>query len=227
MNKTARERARLYRLRKGATIKEKERERSTRRRQQKKSGSQKAKEKAQSKKRSRSYRERKRRNREADSVTTNFTPKVSKDDSSKAYKTPGAKTKAKNKLIVLLPKSPRKRIAVVRSLADDYLEENELKKEKISRLKLEEVTLQHVQEFYERDDNSRWTPGRKDFVKIIGDDGEKEAVQKRYLICTLKELYELFKLEYLNDNIGFSKFADMRPKYICTRYKSFSPLALY
>lgn len=214
--KTPNERARLYRLRKGATLREKERERSARRRQQKSSLSQKAKEKNQSKERSRSYRERKKKSRET--AVCSGTPtmsKISHNDISKAYKSASAKTKAKKRLIVQLPKSPRKRIAVVRSLANDYLDQNEVTKQKSPRTGLERETLQHILEFYYREDISRWTPGRKDFVKVIGDDGEKKELQKRYLICTLKELYKLFKHEYPNDKVGFSKFADMRPKHIC------------
>ena len=213
--KTPSERAKLYRKRKGVTLREKERERSARRRRQKMTASQKAKEKVQSMKRSRSYRRRKRQTREAVAATTPGVSMTLESDTPKAYKTASAKTRAKKRLIVQLPKSPRKRIAVVRSLANDYLDQNDVKKEQNSRTGLEEETLKHILEFYNREDISRWTTGRKDFIKVTDNNGEKKEMQKRYLICTLKELYNLFKLEYPNDKVGFSKFADMRPKHMC------------
>ena len=37
-------------------------------------------------------------------------------------------------------------------------------------------------------------------------------MQKCLLLCTLKELYELFKKEHVTESIGFSTFAKLRPK---------------
>lgn len=41
----------------------------------------------------------------------------------------------------------------------------------------------------------------------------KIHVQKRLVLGNLKELYELFKKDYPNEKIGFSKFAELRPKH--------------
>ena len=52
-------------------------------------------------------------------------------------------------------------------------------------------------------------PGKKDFVSM----GKKVHMQKRLLLCDLRELYSAFKKNYPNINIGFSKFCSFRPKW--------------
>ena len=66
--------------------------------------------------------------------------------------------------------------------------------------------------FYESDNSSRMMPGRKDFVSVKQVHGRVQ-IQKRLILCNLKELYRQFKDEYPSENIGFSKFADLRPKH--------------
>ena len=38
-------------------------------------------------------------------------------------------------------------------------------------------------------------------------------MQKRLVLGNLKELFELFKTTYTDEKIGFSKFAELRPKH--------------
>ena len=54
-------------------------------------------------------------------------------------------------------------------------------------------------------------PGKKDFVSVTAD-GEKSHVQKRLILCNLKEAFVAFKEEHPDKNIHFSKFAELRPK---------------
>lgn len=68
-----------------------------------------------------------------------------------------------------------------------------------------------VKQFYQQDDNSRLLAGMKDFVSIRKSDGSREHVQKRLVLCNLKELYSLFKSEHKEVEICFSKFAQLRP----------------
>lgn len=68
-----------------------------------------------------------------------------------------------------------------------------------------------ITQYYRNDENSRQLPGMKDYVTIKKDDGAKEKVQKRLVYCNLKELYQSFKLEFPNCQVGFSKFAELRP----------------
>lgn len=70
-----------------------------------------------------------------------------------------------------------------------------------------------IQRFYEDDDNSRQLPGQKDYVTVRNADGGKEKVQKRLVLCNLKELFGKFKQENANVKVGFSAFANLRPKH--------------
>lgn len=78
---------------------------------------------------------------------------------------------------------------------------------------LKEVAKQKVLAFYNSDEVSRIMPGKKDYVSMKTKDGKKpEHVQKRLILGNLKEIYDLFKTENSQEKIGFSKFAELRPK---------------
>lgn len=53
-------------------------------------------------------------------------------------------------------------------------------------------------------------PGMRDFVTIRRN-GQKERLQKRLVLCNLKELYTCFKDSNPDVKVGFSKFAMLRP----------------
>ena len=72
-------------------------------------------------------------------------------------------------------------------------------------------TTDLVQSFFECDDVSRMMPGCKDFVSVRQAEG-RVHIQKRLILSNLKEAYQLFK-KYPGQKIGFSKFADVRPKH--------------
>ncbi|CAH0547109.1 unnamed protein product [Brassicogethes aeneus] len=76
---------------------------------------------------------------------------------------------------------------------------------------LDENLAQKIVEFYQKDDISRIMPGKKDFV-AIKKEGEKQHIQKRLVLANLSEVYALFKKEYPDEKIGFSKFCELRPK---------------
>lgn len=78
---------------------------------------------------------------------------------------------------------------------------------------LPETTVQIITEFYESDDFSRIMAGKKDYVTVRYS-GEKRQVQKRLVLCNLKELFQSFKDKYYPDiKVGFSKFAQLRPAH--------------
>lgn len=56
-------------------------------------------------------------------------------------------------------------------------------------------------------------PGKKDFVSLRNDDGTKIQMQKRLVLCNLKELHKIFKSRFPGIKIGFSSFASLRPKH--------------
>ena len=73
-------------------------------------------------------------------------------------------------------------------------------------------TIDLVHSFYQSDDISRPMPGKRDFVSVK--QGEKRThVQKRLVLSNLREVYREFKDQYPAQKVGFSKFADLRPKH--------------
>lgn len=71
--------------------------------------------------------------------------------------------------------------------------------------------VEEVKKFYCSDSISRIMPGKKDFVSAR-EDGEKKQVQKRMILCNLKDAYSAFKNAFPKMKIGFSKFASLRPR---------------
>lgn len=78
---------------------------------------------------------------------------------------------------------------------------------------LPEITKSLIIKFYEDDENSRIMPGKKDFVSVKGLDGKRHHHQKRLVLCNLKELYQQFKSSNPSTDVGFSKFAELRPAH--------------
>ena len=70
-----------------------------------------------------------------------------------------------------------------------------------------------VVSFYESDESSRLMPGMKDFVSVKQPDGKRVHIQKRLILSNLRELYQNFKEKHPAASIGFSKFAELRPKH--------------
>jgi len=66
--------------------------------------------------------------------------------------------------------------------------------------------------FYLRNDVSYTMPGMKDTVSIKTENGKRVKLQKQLLLLNLKEIYELFKKEYPELRIGFTKFSLLRPQ---------------
>ncbi|GBN46744.1 hypothetical protein AVEN_184302-1 [Araneus ventricosus] len=74
-------------------------------------------------------------------------------------------------------------------------------------------TVGIVRSFYENDEVSRAMPGIKDCVTVIESNGSKSKISKRLILCNLKEAYQYFKDKLPSIKIGFSKFAELRPKH--------------
>ena len=82
----------------------------------------------------------------------------------------------------------------------------------VRRPSLLQETVDIVCAFYESDDISRVMPGKKDFVSVKKE-GKRQHIQKRLVLSNLKEVYHEFKERFPDKKIGFSKFADLRPKH--------------
>ena len=113
-------------------------------------------------------------------------------DVSQAYQTPQALGKALGKVSRVLPKSLRKRKAVVFKLAHAL---GFLGKKKCTRGNrgLPKETVHLVKDFFQLDSISRQDQGRKD------------------LLWSLRECYSIFTKENPTTEIGFSKFCSLRP----------------
>ena len=57
---------------------------------------------------------------------------------------------------------------------------------------------------YISDNISRIMPGKKDFVSVRGNDEKREHMQKRLLMCNLREAYHEFKEHNPELKVGFS-----------------------
>ena len=83
--------------------------------------------------------------------------------------------------------------------------------------KLSEEMKMKVIDFYNDDEVSRVCPGKKDFVSVIHSQGKQEHVQKLLLLASLRKRYLHFKEKSGDeDNIEFSKFCQLRPRWCIT-----------
>ena len=74
---------------------------------------------------------------------------------------------------------------------------------------LPESTIQKFVQFYENNEYRKIMPGMKDRISAR----KNEYQQKCLLLCTLKELYIALKQQNPVENIGFSKFCELRPNW--------------
>ena len=91
------------------------------------------------------------------------------------------------------------------------LEEPDPKKGK----SLSPEVIERVIVFYQSDDYSHMCPGKKEYVSVRID-GEREQKQKHLLLVNLKELHLEFIHKSTGDEISFSKFCELRPKWCVT-----------
>lgn len=126
------------------------------------------------------------------------------------YNTPAAFGKARRRALRALPQSPRKKAAVVKMLAAEVLN-SYVPRNNYRSISADVKNL--VSDFYNSDSVSRATPGKADFV-TVREAGQKKHEQKRHLLMTISEAFEMFKEDHPNTKIGLSKFAELRPKSV-------------
>ena len=119
--------------------------------------------------------------------------------------------KAKSRVLKALPRSPRKRATVLKVLACDVLNAHVVSQP--SR-RLPRETVDAVLAFYQNDALSRMMPGKADCITVRNASGTKMKKQKRHLVMTLSETFCCFKADHPQINIGKSKFAELRPKWV-------------
>ena len=121
--------------------------------------------------------------------------------------------KARKKLLTSLPKSPRKRKALIVEFAEieGLCTVKKAKSSRGSRAVSEEL-MKKVIDFYTDNEISWQAPGKRDYI-IVRENGNKHKVQKKHLLSTLKEAHAMFIKEY-KEEISFSKFCELRPKHV-------------
>lgn len=138
---------------------------------------------------------------------------ASEETPAKAFTTRSSYGKAIARVKRILPLSPKKRKAVVQTLARQIAPDIVTPKRKKSKKKISDDTLQKVGDFYVRDDISRQSPGIKDTIIVRLEDRKKVKMQTRSLYSSILETYALFCEEF-GVIIGRSKFAELRPKHV-------------
>ncbi|CAG9765892.1 unnamed protein product [Ceutorhynchus assimilis] len=84
---------------------------------------------------------------------------------------------------------------------------------KQGRHSLSKEMSEKIIQFYLENDISRPCPGAKEYVSVKDDNGNRIHMQKRLILSNLKEIYTFFKEQNPAAQIGFSKFAELRPKW--------------
>ena len=145
---------------------------------------------------------------------------VSKKPSSSSFSSKQAKGKALKKVRKTLPIAKDKQIELVRHIAQDLSIVDSPKSYERNSSSIPIDIKEKVKEFFYRYDITYQTPGRRDSI-VIKQDGVKHKVQKRYLLYSLNEVYQLFINENANLKISCSSFKALRPMNIL--YKSSTP----
>ncbi|CAM4982008.1 unnamed protein product [Rotaria socialis] len=137
-----------------------------------------------------------------------------------SFSTKQTKSKALKKIMNVLPVNKKRQIELITKVAEDLKILKIQKKQERDYQALPTTVKNKVYEFYCRDDISYQAPGKRDSI-TIKENGLRKKMQKKYLLFTLRELYELFIQENPNAIISLSSFQDLRPDYIL--YKSSIP----
>jgi hypothetical protein len=111
-----------------------------------------------------------------------------------------------------LPHSPTKKKAVISTLYKKYGCYTPPPKKFKAPIEGEKEVLA----FYMRDDISRLTAGKSEYVLLRNESNTKQYLQKRYLVYSLREAFQLFKEENPDIKLGKSKFASLRPRNVLT-----------
>lgn len=132
------------------------------------------------------------------------------------YSSPRTLGKAVAKVKRNLPASPTKAVEVVKKIASEFhiavFDKNDAPKAAPRKLTDEGKKL--ICDFYNRDDISRQMPGIKDVKTVKSNTGTKTRVQKRTMIMSIREAFEIFKETHPEMSMGKTVFYNERPAHI-------------
>ena len=125
----------------------------------------------------------------------------------KPYKSRASLGKAVKKVTSALPKSPRKRRSVLQQIEakENLITSSASRDVRAHPHAIPASVISKVEAFYTGDSVTYQAPGLKDFV-IDRRGGTKTKIQKKHLLYTLRETYEIFKSFNENERIGFKKY---------------------
>ena len=140
-------------------------------------------------------------------------PDIIKLPISTPYRAKQSYGKAMKRSLGALPMSPRKRVAIVKGLAEKVGVNVDDKTDKYMRAEsVHEELHRMVKEFYIRNDISYTAPGMYDVMTVWDNDGKKKKLRKYYLTLYLREAHVIF--EQCHQEIGFSLFCKLRPENV-------------
>ncbi|ESO95533.1 hypothetical protein LOTGIDRAFT_160697 [Lottia gigantea] len=126
------------------------------------------------------------------------------------YKSLSSLGKAKSRVMKALPKSPHKRASLVKLMACDILGTYIA----APKIRTNQEIVEAVISSYENENISRMMPGKADFITLKDQLGNKYTKQKRHLVATITETYKCFTEDNPSADIGKSKFASLRPRWV-------------
>jgi len=137
---------------------------------------------------------------------------------SSSYKSRQSFGKAVKRVILSLPKDLSKRAVVIHHVAQvlDVIPKatNPQRREQRS---LSNELKETVIKFYNRDDISYQMPGKRDYITLKDDNNQTITLQKRILLFSIREAYQLYLIEHSNNNnntnlsLSMTSFRDLRP----------------
>ncbi|CAF1310453.1 unnamed protein product [Adineta ricciae] len=136
------------------------------------------------------------------------------------FVTKQAKAKALKKMKQALPANKNKQIELIHKIAEDLNVLQLEKKYERTNQSIPSEVKKKVFDYYIRDDISYQSPGKRDTI-TVKENGAKLKLQRRYLLFSLRELYELFIQENPQIKLSLSSFQDLRPSNVL--YKSSIP----
>lgn len=140
------------------------------------------------------------------------------DNGLSTYKNRQSFGKAIKRVQKSLPKEPNKCISVVRHIAQtlNIIPKSTDVHEREQR-QLPTELKQAVIDFYNRNDISYQMPGKRDYITIRDDNGSVQ-LQKRILLNSIRETYELFLIDQnvTNDILSVNSFRILRPVNVLT-----------
>ncbi|KAJ8720597.1 hypothetical protein PYW08_006062 [Mythimna loreyi] len=132
------------------------------------------------------------------------------------YNSPRTLGKAVAKVKRNLPVSPTKAVEVVKKIAAEFkiTASDKSNAPKAVPRKLTDEGKKQICDFYNRDDVSRQMPGIKDVKTVKSSTGTKLRMQKRTMIMSIREAFEIFKETYPETFVGKTVFYKERPAHI-------------